>query len=761
MRLSHTYHFHIAIHHGFHFNTVTNIIGLVGRQQTLRKGEGGSLLCSPHFVTMKSGNRLVTATLFWSLFLVTWRGQAFVVPRQSSLRAMSLLRHDETSKIARTTNLNSVESLYRAPPQQQLFGRKRTGCGASYWRKLVWNRLCLSLLTAIGAILLVTPTMALALPSTTTITPTVPSLSSSWKLVRRNWKIIRNVALLLITTKLTYDWRCVKRRQAADATSEWGRYSKNPGARGRALMALLFGKVLPLFILTKVPLLLGAQRRDRLLELSGKVLTDGLLQVGPLYVKIGQIISSRDDIVPAQWVKQLERLQDQVPAKSGQAAYDLAYKAWPVGRQSFQDTFRSFDPTPLAAASLGQVHLGTLRSSNDTVAIKLQRPYLREIYDQDFVLLTNIAAAVDRFGGTASQVGGVQQSWKEIFEDAEEILYREIDYRDEADNGVRFCRDFGLAAGGKAAKGGSAAVARNNDTLPSAASWIRAPIVYDELSSEKVLVMEFVPSIKVTKLDKLKQAGLNMRDREYLADCLGRAYLRQFCCNLFFSTDPHAGNLGVEVLDMNATVPEKRVRLVFYDFGQAAELNRNQADGILDVIEAIVDSDVEKSVKSFEKMGVLKEDADLDKVRAKVSDNFKTGKVKANRKRLSQRGYKFAPPQEVPSNKTNSTATTAATSRDKPPQDSEVMQFFSLPAEYAFVARALSQMDGVGKVLDPEFDFISAAAPWIVEIKGATQYLRDEAIKWLNQARYKLMPHYVEGKDPFREKEKKLPVEGE
>jgi predicted unusual protein kinase regulating ubiquinone biosynthesis (AarF/ABC1/UbiB family) len=367
----------------------------------------------------------------------------------------------------------------------------------------------------------------------------------------------------------------------------------------------------------------------------------------------------------------------------------------------------------------------------------LQRPFLRQIYDQDFVLLKNVAAAVDRFGGKASQVGGIEQSWKQIFEDAEAILYREIDYRDEAANGVRICRDFGIARHGRAVK--SAARSRANETLPSAAHWLRAPTVYDELCTEKVLVMEFVPSIKITKLDKLKEAGVKMRDREYLADSLARAYLRQFCCNLFFSTDPHAGNLGVEILDSSAKLPEDRVRLVLYDFGQAAELNRQQADGILDVIEAIVDSDVEKSIISFEKMGVLKDDADLGKVRAKVSDNFKTGKIKANRKRLSQRGYKFAPPQETNVTDTGEAAAT--------PQDSEIMQYFSLPAEYAFVARALAQMDGVGKVLDPEFDFVSAAAPWIVEIKGATKYLLDEAKKYLSTFQENLrslLPTYVD-----------------
>jgi predicted unusual protein kinase regulating ubiquinone biosynthesis (AarF/ABC1/UbiB family) len=175
------------------------------------------------------------------------------------------------------------------------------------------------------------------------------------------------------------------------------------------------------------------------------------------------------------------------------------------------------------------------------------------------------------------------------------------------------------------------------------------------------------------------------------------------------------------------------VQLVFYDFGQAATLNRNQADGILDIIEAIVDSDVERSLEAFSKMGVMKPEANLDAVRSKVADNFKTGKVKANRKRLSKRGYTFK--------EANATvATTTAASSSTTAKDSEVMQYFTLPAEYAFVGRALVQMDGVGKGLDPEFDFISAGAPWIYEIKGADKYLKDEAKKWIDQ----FIPHYVD-----------------
>lgn len=182
-------------------------------------------------------------------------------------------------------------------------------------------------------------------------------------------------------------------------------------------------------------------------------------------------------------------------------------------------------------------------------------------------------------------------------------------------------------------------------------------------------------------------------------------------------------------MNMQSNKPEERVRLVYYDFGQAAELQPNQADGILDIIEAIVDMDVDKSILSFQKMGVLKDNADLNSVRNKVAENYRTGKVKANRKKLLRKNYQFKDVESFNTN-TNSSDSSRITTMTTT-SDAQVMQYFTLPAEYAFVGRALSQMDGVGKTLDGDFDFVSAAAPYIVEIKGTKLYVQDELNKWL------------------------------
>lgn len=504
--------------------------------------------------------------------------------------------------------------------------------------------------------------------------------------------------------------RRVRQRQAKDATSEWERYAHHPAARGRALVALL-ARLLPLYILTQLSK--QAESKVRWRTRSGEMFSNGLLRLGPLYVKLGQIVSCQDRL-PPEWVVALEQLQDRVPAKAGREALELAYAS--VGSPEFETTFSDLDTTPLAAASLGQVHKAVLRETNETVAIKLQRPYLRQIYDQDLTLLLKLANLMDRFGGSTAQVGGVSQSWTDIFTDAKDILYREIDYRDEEENAVRFARDFGLGKGGRPVT--PTAKSYDNETLPSAAPWLRTPYIYPNLSSEKALVMEYVPSIKITDASQLEAANITNEEKEYLADSLARAYLRQFTVNRFFSTDPHPGNLGVE------RVPgTQKPRLVIYDFGQACELTHDQAHGILQVIEAIVDMRADTCVQAFDRMGVLTENANLTEVQAKVQNNFDTGKVQVKRKKLKRAGYKFQ--DAAPVNRTNSTTTSA-----QPPKDSTVMSYFTLPAEYAFVARALAQMHGVGKTLDPDFDFISSAAPQLVEVKGVGSYLKDEWSKW-------------------------------
>ena len=351
------------------------------------------------------------------------------------------------------------------------------------------------------------------------------------------------------------------------------------------------------------------------------------------------------------------------------------------------------------------------------MAVKVQREGLRPIYDLDLGLLARAAAFCDKLD---LRVGGANQRWTDIFEEAQEILYREIDYRKEADNALRFAENFeGL-------------------------DWVVTPKVYRELCTEKLLVMEFLPGLKISdvadgggsgaaddarslndddaaasavaanngkKEEKTTpQLGSSQQkyDREMLASNLARCYMYQFCKHGFFNTDPHPGNLAVDDKFPGG-------RLIFYDFGQACELTVDQREGILASVEAIIDLDAAACVRAFARLGVLKQGADLEQVEGVIRKNFESGRIR------SKASSSSSPSSDV--------STSTATSKEAEKASSAVLPEFTLPAQCAFVARALTQMDGVGKALDPNFEFIASAAPVIPEIKGGDVYARE----WLQK----------------------------
>lgn len=509
--------------------------------------------------------------------------------------------------------------------------------------------------------------------------------------------VLAAAAVVLAAVWWRRDITAARRRQASDMTSEWTRFSRNPGARGAALTVGLL-RLVPLVIRAK--LARSEQAASALRSQAGEKLKSELIKLGPTYVKVGQIVSCRDELLPKEYVKALSKLQDQVPAFDGEAAVELTVEA--LGKP-LKSVFQEFDSTPLAAASLGQVHRAVLTNEyqSKVVAVKVQRPGLKQMYDLDLGLLEKMVTVLDRFNVT---VAGASQRWGDVFQEAKVILYREIDYRDEAANGERFRSNF-----------------QDDDS-------IIAPATVPELCTEKLLVMEYLPGIKATDTEALDKAGVN---RKKVANNLAKAFMLQFCKHGFFNTDPHPGNLAVD---------PSNGRLIFYDFGQACSLEPLQSAGIQAAIESIIDLDASACVQAFCDMGILREGANQTAIEAVVRNNFKTGAIssKASRRRPfeSSASADTSPTAVDTTNNTNSN-TSGSTKQGKGSTgivkawsssimskaeaaraSKAVMPDIVLPAEYAFVARALSQMDGVGKALDPDFEFIAAAAPSLPELKG-------------------------------------------
>ena len=151
--------------------------------------------------------------------------------------------------------------------------------------------------------------------------------------------------------------------------------------------------------------------------------------------------------------------------------------------------------------------------------------------------------------------------------------------------------------------------------------WVAAPDIYEELSGETVLTMEYLPGVSLKDVGAIDER--EDLDAKLLATRLGQAYFLQFCKHGFFNTDPHAGNLAAD----GAFSPGGR--LIFYDFGQAARLDASEMAGALQLLEGIIDADAEATVDAFEQMKVLKAGYDRPSVVKTIDNNFKTGLVKS------------------------------------------------------------------------------------------------------------------------------------
>lgn len=231
---------------------------------------------------------------------------------------------------------------------------------------------------------------------------------------------------------------------------------------------------------------------------------DGLLTLGPSFVKLGQVISTRTDVLPSTYTDVFRTLTDEVPGFSGTRAKEIIAKEF--GRPC-DAVFQQFSTQPLKAASLGQVHTAIYKGKK--VAIKVQRAGLKELFDTDLKNLKKLAVLLEKFDPKSD---GADRNWVSIYEESERLLYLEIDYLNEARNAERFAKDF-----------------KDID-------WVKVPSVYTDISTPRVLVMEFVDSIKMTNIQAVTNSGL---DRKLLAKRVADSFLRQIIETSYFHCDPH------------------------------------------------------------------------------------------------------------------------------------------------------------------------------------------------------------------------------
>ena len=383
-----------------------------------------------------------------------------------------------------------------------------------------------------------------------------------------------------------------------------------------------------------------ARRRSR----RARWITRQFLALGSAFIKLGQLLSARPDVLPAELVEELARLQDQVPAFGFDVVQGLLEQE--LGDRCAEIV--DLEEIPLGAASLAQVHRASLRSGRQVV-LKVQRPGLERVFRSDLEVLQQLAAVVQRHPRW-----GRGRDWVGIAQECRRVLLRELDFRLEAEHAARFRQQFLDDPG------------------------IRVPGVIWELSSRRVLCLDYLPGIKITDRPALIEAGINPA---LVAEKGAASYLQQLVRFGFFHADPHPGNLAVAVDGA----------LIYYDFGMMGQLSSRLRGRLGSMVRAAASRDASGLVEELQAAGVIAPGVELGPVRRLV-------RVMLNEA--------LTPPF--------SSNVLEKLSGDL--YDLVYGQPFRLPPELIFVMRALSTFEGVGRTLDPGFSLVAIARPYLLPL---------------------------------------------
>jgi ubiquinone biosynthesis protein len=395
--------------------------------------------------------------------------------------------------------------------------------------------------------------------------------------------------------------------------------------------------------------LISKNRRNRLEKLSrAERVRMACEELGPTYIKFGQILSTRPDLVPVDFIKELSKLQDSVPSSPFSEVSRIIESELGAPPEAI---FDYFEKTPIASASIGQVYRATLKDG-EAVAVKVQRPGIRKIIEVDLEIMLHLATLMERHVEEMS----LHQPVK-IVEEFARTLEKEIDYTIEATNMERIAHNF-----------------LNDPT-------IYVPKVFRDTTTESILTTEFVEGIKVSEIDRLEKSGL---DRKLITVRGADIVLKQMIKHGFFHADPHPGNIFV--------LPNNVICLL--DFGMTGSVDQRTREDFIDLAESVVNRNESRATQVLLKLTCWDEDPDIRLLEKDVADF------------MGQHLY-------------------------KPLKDIKIGKLLNNLLEMAFqhrlriapdiflMLKAFSTIEGVGLMLDPDFDMIQQAAPFIREVKLA------------------------------------------
>jgi ubiquinone biosynthesis protein len=371
-----------------------------------------------------------------------------------------------------------------------------------------------------------------------------------------------------------------------------------------------------------------------------------LEELGPTFIKLGQVLSTRPDLIPVEFVEELSKLQDHVPPF---AYAEVAQIIESELGAAPGDIFQHFDETPLGAASIGQVHRARLKDGEEVV-VKVQRPGIRKIIEVDLEIMLHLASLMERHLEEFQVNRPVR-----IVEEFARTLEKEIDYTIEASHIERFGRQF----------------------IDDATVYV--PKVFRETTTERVLTMEYIDGVKASEIDRIEEEGL---DRKIITSRGADLILKQVFDHGFFHADPHPGNIFV--LPGNV--------LCYLDFGMMGSIDRQTREDFADLVHSVVRRDESRAMQALLTLTQHDEEPDTRLLARDLSDF------------MGQHLYK--PLKDLQMEKLLH----------------QLMELISrhrlqIPPDLFLMMKALAIVEGVGLSLDPDFEMINQAAPFIQRVK--------------------------------------------
>ena len=392
-----------------------------------------------------------------------------------------------------------------------------------------------------------------------------------------------------------------------------------------------------------------------------KWFTNELIKLGSAFIKIGQLLSARPDLIPKTWIKELTKLQDEVPQFSFMEVEKIIQNE--LKDKYFQ--IQEINATPIGSASLAQVHKGTLKNKREVV-FKVQRPNLKNLFIIDLAIMQQIAFLMQK-----NRNWSRGRNWVDIAKECRKVLLKELDFNCEAQYAARFRQQF---------------IDDEN---------IEVPEVIWDLSTEKVLCLSYIEGIKISNIEQLKSQNINLNN---IAEIGAISYLKQLVNFGFFHADPHPGNLAVS----------KSGKLIFYDFGMMGNISNNLQKRIGSMVQSAAIRDASSLVKQLQEAGLISRDIDIGPVRRLVRLMLKEALTPPFSPNIIEKlsGDLYELVYETP---------------------------FQLPVDLIFVMRALSTFEGVGRMLDPEFNLVSVTKPYLISFMTSNNQSPNDLINQLGR----------------------------